>query len=218
MSVKCPGDLNADNKVTIDEILASVNSALNGCLPISPRFVDNNNGTISDTKTGLVWEKKSNDGSIHDKDNRYTWSQQDSEQWGYWDGTVFTEFLATLNREAFAGHSDWDLPSLEQLQTLLDRDSAFPAMDQHAFNPSTCTEGCNVTSCSCTAESLAPPDSFYWSLSGLTTDMWDAWVVDFTEGTVRYEYKASGGYARAVRGGFYVSPSTVPTSDRAPVR
>ena len=30
--------------------------------------------TITDVNTGLMWEKLSDDGSIHDKDNAYSWT------------------------------------------------------------------------------------------------------------------------------------------------
>ncbi len=36
-------------------------------------YTDNGDGTITDNNTGLMWEKKSDDGSIHDKDTTYTW-------------------------------------------------------------------------------------------------------------------------------------------------
>lgn len=36
-------------------------------------FTDNGDGTITDNRTGLMWEKLSDDGSIHDKDTTYTW-------------------------------------------------------------------------------------------------------------------------------------------------
>lgn len=36
-------------------------------------YIDNGDGTITDTRTGLMWEKKSDDGTIHDKDNVYSW-------------------------------------------------------------------------------------------------------------------------------------------------
>ena len=36
-------------------------------------YVDNGDGTITDLNTGLMWEKKSDDGTIHDKDDIYTW-------------------------------------------------------------------------------------------------------------------------------------------------
>jgi hypothetical protein len=35
-------------------------------------YTDNGDGTITDNNTGLMWAKKSDDGSIHDKDNAYT--------------------------------------------------------------------------------------------------------------------------------------------------
>jgi hypothetical protein len=38
------------------------------------RYEDNGNGTVTDHLTSLTWEKKSDDGGIHDKDNSYTWS------------------------------------------------------------------------------------------------------------------------------------------------
>ncbi len=33
-------------------------------------YTDNGDGTVTDNQTGLTWEKKSDDGSIHDKDDR----------------------------------------------------------------------------------------------------------------------------------------------------
>jgi len=33
------------------------------------RFIDHGDGTVTDTRTGLMWEQKTDDGSIHDKDN-----------------------------------------------------------------------------------------------------------------------------------------------------
>ncbi len=195
---QCKGDFNGDNTVGIEELIMAVNSALSGCPDPGPRFVDNGDGTVTDTQTGLMWEKKSDDDSIHDKDNQYSWSLSDSS-WGYWDGTVFTDFLAALNAEAFAGCSDWGLPTLDELQTLIDRETGFPAMDRDAFD--TCTPGCTVTMCSCTSVEYGS-SAGYWSSKGLTTDLKDAWVVDFTEGKVDYALKHSKGYVRAVRGGF----------------
>lgn len=77
----------------------------------APRFVDNGDGTISDRKTCLMWEKKDDAAGIHDKDNLYSWSKCD--QWPYCEpsGTAFTDLLAKLNTPpCFAGHCDWRLP------------------------------------------------------------------------------------------------------------
>jgi hypothetical protein len=47
---------------------------------LTPRFVDNGDGTVTDNQTGLQWEKKTTAvGSVanladpHDVDNAYTW-------------------------------------------------------------------------------------------------------------------------------------------------
>ena len=46
-----------------------------GTAPCSgTRFVDNGDGTVTDNLTALVWEKKTNDSSVHDEGNTYTWS------------------------------------------------------------------------------------------------------------------------------------------------
>ena len=36
-------------------------------------YTDNGDGTITDNNTKLLWARKSNDGTIHDKDTGYTW-------------------------------------------------------------------------------------------------------------------------------------------------
>ena len=61
---------------------------------LSRSFLDLGNGVVKDQRTGLFWEKKSDDGSIHDKDDTYTWSP--GSPW-LASGTAFGQFLATLN-------------------------------------------------------------------------------------------------------------------------
>src|SRR4029453_9656261 len=62
-------------------------------------YTDNGDGTITDNNTGLMWEKQSQDGSIHDVNNTYSWEG------------AFTEHVAGLNTMNFAGHSDWGAPN-----------------------------------------------------------------------------------------------------------
>ena len=60
--------------------------------------------TVLDCATGLEWEKKTDDGGLHDKDNTYSWSTGTDDP----DGTAFTVFLEQLNNcfgESTDGHS-----------------------------------------------------------------------------------------------------------------
>lgn len=71
------------------------------------RFIDNGNGTIKDTKTNLMWMK--ND-SFQDLKAfvGFDTAQKHSAQ----------KYLESKNKEAFAGYSDWRLPSKQEAQTL----------------------------------------------------------------------------------------------------
>src|SRR2546427_6744496 len=63
-------------------------------------YADNGDGTGTDLNTRLVWEKLSDDGTGHDKDNLYTWAN------------VFTGHVATLNATNLAGPNDWRPPNV----------------------------------------------------------------------------------------------------------
>src|SRR5262249_45810424 len=42
--------------------------------PPADHFVDNGDGTITDTQTGLLWEKKDQGGGLHDANARFPWA------------------------------------------------------------------------------------------------------------------------------------------------
>lgn len=63
----------------------------------SERFLDNGDGTVSDTKTGLMWAAKDNGSPIN-------WSNAHSYCQNYSGG----------------GHSDWRMPTLTELTGLFD--------------------------------------------------------------------------------------------------
>ena len=158
-------------------------------------FNDQGNGTVKDARTGLFWEKKSDDGSIHDKDNVYSWGQSVSPY--AMNGTMVTTFLAALNggtgQPCFAGYCDWRIPNRRELDSIVNLETFFPATFS-AFNTG-CTAGCTVTACSCTAS------SYYWSSSTYVVPDF-AWYVNFYVGAVSADPKPFGYYVRAVRGGF----------------
>jgi len=166
---------------------------------VAQAYVDNGDGTITDTRTGLMWEKKSDDGSIHDKDDVYTLGLTVPPY--TLNGTAVTTFLAALNAGGgFAGHTDWRLPNLTELESIRNLQNVSPAVSA-AFN-SNCgagsggNPGCTVTTCSCTL--LAS----YWSSSSYAGPAAElAWEVRFGDGTVDSEFKDTDSYVRAVRGG-----------------
>jgi hypothetical protein len=99
---------------------------------------------IFDTKTQLLWEKKTTDGSIHDVNSVF------DHKIG--EGTLFTNFFAKLNglfvgtqndfnTSCFGGHCDWRLPSAEEITSI--HDVSTPGCGQGAacinqfFDPTT---------------------------------------------------------------------------------
>ena len=152
-----------------------------------PRFVDNGNGTITDTLTGLMWEKKTiGSGPVTDVDLFYTWSRTGTVA----NGTLFTDFLARMNctissnRTCGPGpYSDWRIPTLAELRTILSGEFPFcvsPCIDA-IFGPT--------------------QEASYWSSTTYDVNPGSAWRVSFGDGAVLTSNKLNPRFARAVRGG-----------------
>jgi hypothetical protein len=196
-AAQCPGDLNGDFSVTVDELITAVRSSLDQCAFSGPRFFDNRDGTVRDQKTGLMWEKKSafdgdpNPSDPHDADNLYAWSHTGSAP----DGTLFTEFLFGLNGGTsadglatggcFAGHCDWRLPTIEETAGVLEE-------------LGTCVGAVGP----CTDPTLGPTQADgYWSATTFDRLATKAWFVDFSSGRLAERGKDLPFFARAVRSG-----------------
>jgi len=152
-------------------------------------YTDNGDGTLTDNNTGLMWEKKGDNGGLHDKDNGYVWTGTGSQE-TVWD------WLDDVNAEGgrgFAGYSDWRVPNAKELQSLVNFQNPSP-MTSAALHAG-CAPGASVLTGSCTAVAS------YWSSTTWARSTGMAWGVSFHEG-VLYPYdKASGLRVRAVRGG-----------------
>ena len=110
-------------------------------------FVDNNDGTITDKATGLMWQKS---GSLSSLDNR---------------GAKI--YIKQLNRERLAGYSDWRMPTVEELVSLIKKDRRNGVHIAPVFD--------NKQNRCWTVDSCEPNYRFQ---SG-------AWVVSFKHGEVR---------------------------------
>ena len=78
-------------------------------------YTDNGDGTVTDNNTGFMWEKKVTTGSPgclsnpHHMDSTCTWS----DATGAW--------INALNAgTGYAGHTDWRLPNVKELQSTVD--------------------------------------------------------------------------------------------------
>jgi len=126
---------------------------------------------VWDNVTGLIWENKTDDGSIHDRDDEYNW--EDAQD----------VFIATLNSQDFGGHSDWRLPTVKELTSIVDRGSYGPSINTTYFSNTGSVYG-------------------YWSSTTFASSPYLAWGVDFLIGLVGYCKKSDGRVqVRAVRGG-----------------
>ncbi len=144
------------------------------------RYADNGDGTFYDRLTRLTWEKKTDDNTIHDVDNVYSWST--GFPWQE-DGTAFTVFLKNLNDSAFGGSNGWRCPSVRELATLLE-----PAYPKCTVAPCTTVPGETRT-------------LSYRSSSTRAGDASEAWDVSFSNGYFLPDNKDSARYFRAVSGG-----------------
>jgi hypothetical protein len=119
------------------------------------RFTDNGDDTITDSKTGLVWSKK----------------------------TITTDVTCDAAEKAVAAFGKgWRIPTVDELQTIIDRTRYSPAINTDIF-PDT-------------------HNDWYWTATPCAWDKASAvWIVSFDNGDVYDLRRNNYAYVRAVRAG-----------------
>lgn len=143
---------------------------------------------VRDNVTGLIWENKTDDGTIHDKDNTYTWYDSNPATNGGnagfpGNGTDTEDFIKALNDANFGGYADWRLPKIKELADLVNNSISQPGptIDVNYF-PDT-------------------RSSFYWTSNTLADNIFSAWGMSFDFGYDDSDGKNVPAHVRAVRGG-----------------
>jgi hypothetical protein len=82
-------------------------------------FIDNNDGTVTDRATGLMWQKNGSPSRLNNRKAK--------------------EYINKLKKQRFAGYSDWRMPTIEELASLLARKSnkgvhIAPEFETHQFS------------------------------------------------------------------------------------
>jgi len=143
------------------------------------RFVDNNNGTVTDKLTGLIWLKEGQCLSFYSGDptgaNIRPWAEAIEA------ANKLASGYCGLNDGSKAG--DWRLPNVNELNSLQDRGRYYPSLP---------------INCPLTASTTL---SYYWSSTTYAGYVNYAWVVHFYYGAVYGYNKSDGNYVRCVRGG-----------------
>jgi len=140
------------------------------------RFIDNKDGTVTDSMTNLIWLKNPNCFGMLD------WKSAVQAAKGLKEGKCGPDPTFVLSDGSSAG--DWRLPTMKELCTLIDFSRREPALPNgHKF--------------------WFVPPGYHWSAT--TQDYYSemAWIVYFESGTTCYEHiKNHAGYVWPVRGPF----------------
>lgn len=133
------------------------------------RFIENGDGTVTDTVSKLTWKRCSEglSGDLCEKGEPliFTWQ----------------EALKAASVSSFNGKSDWRLPDIKELNSIIERQCTMPAINEIVFP--------------------ATPTMSFWSSSPYAGNQAYAWNVYFPYGISDGNSKSYKFFVRLVRGG-----------------
>ncbi|MBF0538900.1 MAG: DUF1566 domain-containing protein [Nitrospirae bacterium] len=158
--------------------------------PIPPptRFVDNENETMTDKFTELVWTKNANLAGYK------TWENA-------------SKYVDLMNKgEGTFGYTDWQLPTIQQLYSLCRSDGTQTGLDAMLNGTNSNNWYCNgkkvdVASLLNEAGFTNVQYSHYWSFTSYASSTSVAWVVDMFGSLVSAYDKSGSFYVGPVRSG-----------------
>ncbi|NOQ88083.1 MAG: DUF1566 domain-containing protein [Gammaproteobacteria bacterium] len=82
---------------------------------------------VQDTKNGLMWEVKTNDETMRDSENLYSWFDPDNKLKGITDGGRCKgdadcdthAYVEAMNEQNYCGYGDWRIPTREEMMGLV---------------------------------------------------------------------------------------------------
>jgi len=173
------------------EVIPSTRPTVGKGIDDYPRYTDNRDGTVTDNKTGLLWLKNANcvgsqypsvDRDYISGDGKVTWQNAQA----FVDGLNAGRFP-----ECDAKHTDWRLPTVQEMQSLVHYGFYNPAMSNAAGT-----------------KPWQPDDVFsnaksdnYWTSTPDAGNPDFAWRTRFDRGLVFTEHKSYPFYVWPVRGG-----------------
>jgi hypothetical protein len=151
----------------------------------------NNWACTKDNKTGLIWEVKTIDGGLRDVRKKYT--NYFFGENGYGLNTNTDVFVEEVNKKTLCGASNWRLPTIDELMTLV------YCSNGRYESSGACTNTVRVITISTGYFPYTQTSSSYWSSSPDNSYNNFGWGVEFSGGYSNNLGKSNLGFVRLVR-------------------